>query len=128
MLIRVGFAISFGPDTPVPVQLFLRLHQSRLGSLRSPENLIIEPEPTWRNETFVDSYGNRGDQIVSPSEAFRITSDLIVHDDGEPDVFVPDAGQVPVEQLMPDEVPFLLPSRYCEVDRLATWRGTCSVT
>lgn len=130
MLIRVGFDISFETDGPVPMQLLMRLHQSRVTSLRSVEDLRIEPAPSRRNAMFIDGFGNRGDQIVTPTGPFRVTSDLVVDDDGRPDPCHPEAGQVPVEDLMPDEVPFLLPSRYCEVDRVgdAAWEMFGAVT
>ncbi len=42
----------------------------------------------------------------------------MVRDSGLPDAVVPDAQQLPIDQL-PDEVlQYLMPSRYCETDKL----------
>ena len=41
-----------------------------------------------------------------------------VRDSGLPDVVVLDAEQIPVESLPDEVILFLLPSRYCEIDRM----------
>ncbi|CAN5153128.1 transglutaminase family protein [soil metagenome] len=118
MILRVGFDMAFELEAPVAMQLLLRLHPSRLADLRSPERLVVEPQPlTWAGP-FIDAFGNRGDLLLAPAGRFRIHSDMVVHDDGQPDPVRAHIGQVPVENLVPFELPFLLPSRYCEVERL----------
>jgi len=42
-----------------------------------------------------------------------------VNDDGTPDAYVPEARQVPVQDLPDDVLQFLMGSRYCETDRLS---------
>ena len=41
-----------------------------------------------------------------------------MRDSGLPDIVAPDAQQIPVENLPDDVILFLLPSRYCEIDRM----------
>ena len=46
----------------------------------------------------------------------RVTNDTIVVDSGVPDPVIADAEQHPIEELPPECLQYLLPSRYCEVD------------
>jgi transglutaminase-like putative cysteine protease len=54
----------------------------------------------------------------------RITNDTLINDSGEPDPYVPDAQQFPVQTLPEETLVYLLGSRYCETDILANeaWR------
>jgi transglutaminase-like putative cysteine protease len=45
-----------------------------------------------------------------------VTANAILNDTGEPDAYVPDAPQVPVQDLPEESLLFLLGSRYCETD------------
>jgi transglutaminase-like putative cysteine protease len=49
----------------------------------------------------------------------RISADALVNDTGLPDVIVPQAQQIPVQDLPSDTLVYLLGSRYCETDRLS---------
>jgi len=49
----------------------------------------------------------------------RVTADAVVNDSGLPDVIVPDAQQIPVQDLPEETLLFLLGSRYCETDQLS---------
>jgi transglutaminase-like putative cysteine protease len=96
--------------------LMLRVHPSRDASLCAPEAVRLEPELPL--EEFVDGFGNRCGRIVAPSGTLRIQNDALVGDTGELDPIEPLARQHPVQELPVDTLPFLLGSRYCEVDRL----------
>ena len=50
--------------------------------------------------------------------AVKLSTDAIVSDTGLPDEVVPDAAQIPVELLPEEAIVFLLPSRFCDSDRL----------
>jgi transglutaminase-like putative cysteine protease len=76
-------------------------------------------EPDLRVHRFVDGFGNRCSRIMAPAGRLRIWDDLVVADDGQPDVVAPDARQVPIDELPTEILVFLLGSRYCEVDRLS---------
>jgi transglutaminase-like putative cysteine protease len=117
MLIRIGHEIVFNLAAPVAMQLMLRVHPSRQQDVRR-EQIIIEPEIPV--ESFFDSFGNRCERIAAPKGRLRLWTDAVIEDSGLPDPMAPDAEQWPVEKLPPDVMPFLMSSRYCEVDKLST--------
>ncbi|HWE36419.1 MAG TPA: transglutaminase family protein [Isosphaeraceae bacterium] len=117
MLIRVGFDIGFEVTGRVPMLLLLSVVPERAGGMVRPERLKVEPEVPI--ETFTDRFGNRASRLVAPPGRLRLWSDGVVEDSGLPDPVEPGARQHPVEELPPEVLPFLLASRYCEVDRLS---------
>jgi transglutaminase-like putative cysteine protease len=117
MLIRIGYEIVFDIPAPVPILLMLSTHPDRASSIRRPGRLRVEPEVPV--EEFTDSFGNLCGRIVAPAGQFRLWDDAIVEDSGLSDEFAPDAIQHPVQDLPHEILPYLLPSRYCEVDRLS---------
>ncbi len=117
MLIRIGFEIVFEVPAPVPMLLILSTHSDRDGSIRRQGRLRVEPEVPV--ETFVDSFGNRCGRLLAPAGTFRLWDDAVVEDSGLPDEFAPYAIQHHVEDLPANVLPYLLASRYCEVDRLS---------
>jgi transglutaminase-like putative cysteine protease len=64
-----------------------------------------------------DSFGNRCTRFVAPAGTFRLKASAVTLDDGLPDQIVANAQQALVEYLPAEVLQFLLPSRYCEVDR-----------
>jgi transglutaminase-like putative cysteine protease len=117
MLIRIGFEIVFEVPAPVPILQVLSTHPDRDASIRRPGRLRVEPEVPV--EEFLDSFGNRCGRLVAPAGRLTLWDDAIVEDGGLPDEVAPEAAQHPVQDLPPDVLPYLLPSRYCEVDRLS---------
>jgi transglutaminase-like putative cysteine protease len=99
----------------------LHIHPEQANDLLGVDTLTIDP-PIPLQE-FVDSFGNRFSRFVMPAGVVRLRSDAMLHHSGEPDEVVPTATQLPVEALPVEALPFLLSSRYCEVDLLAdrTW-------
>jgi transglutaminase-like putative cysteine protease len=116
MLIRIGYELVFNLPTPTPMLLLLFTHPSRAADLRAPDRVRTEPELPV--EEFIDPFGNRCGRIAAPAGKLRLWNHSLVRDSGERDPVCPDATQVPVENLPVEVLPFLLPSRYCEVDRL----------
>ncbi|RTL45206.1 MAG: transglutaminase family protein [Candidatus Melainabacteria bacterium] len=121
MYIRVGYEMVFDFPNPTAMIFLLHLLPSRAGDLCHPDELKITPNVPISE--FTDWFGNRCARIVAPAGKLTITSDTIVKDSGVPDPAVLDAVQHPVEELPPECLQFLLPSRYCEVDKLgdAAW-------
>jgi transglutaminase-like putative cysteine protease len=117
MLIRLGYEIGFDLPAPTPMLLLLHVHPSRGATLRSPDQVRVEPPVPV--EEFTDPFGNRCGRIAAPAGPLRLWNDTLVEDSGRPDPVCPEAAQHPVEQLPPEVLPFLLASRYCEVDRLS---------
>jgi len=63
---------------------------------------------------------------MAPPGDLTIMSDAVIEDSGLPDPIELDAGESPVEQLPNETLAFLLGSRYCETDKLATSPGAIS--
>src|SRR5687767_1219158 len=116
MLIRVGYDLVFDVPAPTPMLLVLFLHPSRYATTRRPDNIVTEPYVPIT--TYIDQFGNQVGRIVAPAGKLRLWNDVIVEDSGLPDPIVADAVQHPVDQVPDEYVQFLLPSRYCEVDRM----------
>ena len=117
MLIRIGYDIIFELPAPTPMHLLLYVHPSRMARLRDAEVLHIEPfVPVQR---FIDAYGNTCGRIVAQPGQLRLHRDGLIEDDGLPDPVDYTVQQHPIQDLPPEVLQFLLPSRYCEVDLLS---------
>src|SRR5437667_9415088 len=116
MLIRIGYDLAFELPAPTAMTLLLYVHPERARDLVEPEKLIIKPEIPVVD--FTDVFGNRAARIIAPAGAIRIHSESMVRDDGLLDAQNPSAQQLPVTDLPPGVLQFLMASRYCEVDRL----------
>ena len=110
--------MSYEQDAPTPMLLAVSIHPSRFHDLLEPETL--KTEPIVPVALYIDSYGNRCSRIVAPAGRIRLWSRALLSDDGEWDAIVPDVPQTPVDALPDETLVFLLGSRYCETDRLAT--------
>jgi transglutaminase-like putative cysteine protease len=117
MLIRLGYEMVFHLPAPTPMLLLLYTHPSRAATLKRPDRVRTEPE--IRVEEFTDCHGNRCGRLLAPAGTLRLGGDTLVEDSGQPDPVHPDASQHAVEDLPAQVLPFLLASRYCEVDRLS---------
>jgi transglutaminase-like putative cysteine protease len=98
--------------------LMLYVHPSHHHQLRKVDALRVEPNVPVEN--FFDAYGNRCARIVAPPGVIRFIADGLVEDPGEPAPAFPDAVQHPIEQLPTHVLPYLLASRYCEVEKFNT--------
>ncbi|MEA3207470.1 MAG: hypothetical protein QOE70_527 [Chthoniobacter sp.] len=114
MLIKVGYEIAFNFPAAVPMVLMLRLHPSRQRSVRTGESFTVSPELPIHE--FIDGYGNRCGRTFAPPGRVVFGNDVVVEDDGRPDPQSLDARQHDVQDLPDETLPFLLGSRYCEVD------------
>lgn len=123
MFIRIGYDISFRTAPSVPMNLVLYTHPSRQADLLQPDYIHVEGE--WGQEVpvkiFIDTFGNKVGRIVAPGGRLRIWSENTIADSGAPDP-VPqtpaEKRQTPPDELPPDVLPYLMASRYCEVDLL----------
>jgi transglutaminase-like putative cysteine protease len=116
MLIRLGYELVFEMPAPVPMQLMLYVHPSRAADLRRPDRIRLEPDIPL--EDFTDGFGNHCARILAPAGRLRITNDTLIEDDGQPDP-IPQGAQANVQDLPVETLPYLMASRYCEVDRLS---------
>ncbi|WP_165075835.1 transglutaminase-like domain-containing protein [Paludisphaera rhizosphaerae] len=121
MFIRIGYDIQFEIPAPTAMMMLLRVHPSVEPLLVKPEDLKVEPAVDVLD--FDDEFGNRSRRLLAPAGTLRLTNDAVVEVDGKPDPIAADAQEIPIDQLPPDVMQFLLASRYCEVDALseAAW-------
>lgn len=117
MLIRLGYDIRFQITSGVPFLALLNVHPSREKDLVEPDRLALSPEIPV--EEFHDSFGNRCCRFVAPPGELRLTNSTLIYDSGEPEPQNLQAREVPVAELPSETLPFLMSSRYCEVDLLS---------
>ncbi len=117
MLIKIGFDIEFELRGPTPMVLMLFLHPSRQDDLRTPEELRVTPNVLV--SYYTDLFGNRCARLLAPPGNIRLQLEAVAENSGEPDRQSPDAIQHPIEKLPDETLGFLMPSRYCEVDKLS---------
>ncbi len=117
MLLRVGCSLTYELAQPTPMIALLHVHHSRVDDLVAPD--FVRTTPPTPLTAYHDSFGNWCDRLVAPAGRFQIGCDAFVRDGGNADE-VPAEGAVQhaVEDLPADALMYLLPSRYCESDRL----------
>ena len=117
MLIRYGYEITLHCQQPTALVCLLSVHEDRAADIRVPETTFTTPEvPTT---TYRDLYGNRCRRLVAPAGDLTMWGDATIEDDGLPDRVLPDARELPVQDLPDECLGYLLGSRYCETDRLS---------
>jgi transglutaminase-like putative cysteine protease len=117
MLIRLGYDIRFQNNAEIPFLAMLNVHPSRQQDLREPDILYTHPEV--RTEQYRDVFGNICSRFIAPPGEFRLYNSTLIEDSGEPDPVKWEARQLPVVNLPPETLRFLLASRYCETDLLS---------
>jgi transglutaminase-like putative cysteine protease len=116
MIIRAGFVIEFECAAPTPMLLQLNVHPSRAGDLLRPD--AVTTAPVVPMQTYLDSFDNRVTRLVAPQGVVRFASDFLIRDSGLPEDVPEPTPLAPVASLPIDALRFLLPSRYCDSDRL----------
>jgi transglutaminase-like putative cysteine protease len=76
-----------------------------------------EPRVPISPSDYTDSFGNICSRFVAPAGHLRISGTSLIESEDQPEKSYPDAQQASIEDLPPEVLQFLLPSRYCEVDR-----------
>lgn len=117
MLIRLGYDIQFETISEVPIVTLLNVHPSRKNYLLEPDEMKVDPGV--KIENFQDGFGNHGCRLVAPPGRVRFHNSTLIEDSGKPDVQNLDAREIPIEHLPVDVLPYLMNSRYCEVDLLS---------
>jgi transglutaminase-like putative cysteine protease len=118
MLIRLGYDIQFETTAEVPIVTLLNVHPSREKDLREADELNTDPLVAVENYT--DTFGNHACRVLAPSGKIRFQNSTLIEDSGFPDVVDLDAAEVPVQDLPPEVLLYLMNSRYCEVDLLSS--------
>jgi transglutaminase-like putative cysteine protease len=116
MYIRIGYEFQFDLPTATHMVLMLHTHPEKAHLLQRPERIHLEPQ--LRIDTFTDAIGNRASRVMAPAGKLRIWSDNVIWDSGQREPGIADLQRHTVDELPNDVLPYLLGSRYCEVDRL----------
>jgi transglutaminase-like putative cysteine protease len=113
---RLTATLLLETDTASAIPCILMLHpQNRVGQIILLDE--IQTSIPCPSDEYKDTFGNRCLRTILPAGPFSLNSTIIADCAATIDV-APEAGLVPMN-LLPDEVlQFLLPSRYCEADRL----------
>jgi transglutaminase-like putative cysteine protease len=122
MLIKSEYDIQFHIPVPTPMVALLHLHPSLERYVKSGNHLKVEhidrDTKTDVNTTeYHDVFGNRCTRFVTPAGAIRLSGQSVVDVEGDEDPINAYAQQAQIEDLPSEVLQFLLPSRYCEVDR-----------
>jgi transglutaminase-like putative cysteine protease len=117
MLIRLGYDIRFALIASAPMITMLNVHPSREKDLVEPDRVNVFPEVP-RTE-FRDWFGNHGCRLYIPQGEVRLWNSTLIRDTGEPDRQDFMAREVPAQELPSETLPYLMNSRYCEVDLLS---------
>jgi transglutaminase-like putative cysteine protease len=122
MLIRFGYDIGLECHEETVVVAALRTHSSRIGDLRMPDPVRIDPYVL--QSPYRDEFGNRLVRFVLPPGPARLWTDGIIEDPCLPDPVEPDAPMVPVADLPDPVLTYLRSSRYCDTEELgvAAWQ------
>ena len=116
MRLRVGYELSYSFPQPTPIVLILNVHYSRVSDLETPDHVIINPATPISG--YRDGFGNWCSRFVAPAGKVSISADAMINDSALPDPSTPAARETPVEILPNETLVFLLPSRFCDSDRL----------
>jgi len=117
MLIRLGYDIQFTIAQPVPIVSMLSVHPSRRHDLQGPDQ--VTAEGAAQVSEYVDAFGNICTRLLAKPGTLRLTNSVVIRDSGLLDPIARDAQEVPIEELPPETIRFLMASRFCEVDLLS---------
>jgi transglutaminase-like putative cysteine protease len=117
MFIRIGYEFQFDLAAPTHMVLMLTTHPVRAPLLQRPERIHVEPADL-RLDYHTDDFGNRCARVMAPAGKARFWYDNVVWDSGATEQTIEGLALHKVDELPNDVMPFLLGSRYCEVDRL----------
>jgi transglutaminase-like putative cysteine protease len=118
LLIQAGFEITFECPAPTPMLLQLHIRSEREADLEAPEHLSVDPYTPY--STYIDDFGNRCTRLVAPTGLLSLRSLFRIRDSGVQETLPWGSRQALVNELPDAVLIYLLGSRYCDTDRLAT--------
>ncbi len=98
--------------------LMLNIRPERQIDLLAPETLMATPPVPMRG--YIDRYGNRCTRLIAPQGLLVLSNSFTIRDSGIQESLPWGARQTEVNDLPEDVLVYLLGSRYCDTDRLAT--------
>jgi transglutaminase-like putative cysteine protease len=81
---------------------------------------VIQTRPKIPLTKFRDEFGNRCTRFTAPAGMIRIRADGLLKVSGRPEGVDWGARELPISELPPEALMYMLPSRYVESDSLAT--------
>jgi transglutaminase-like putative cysteine protease len=117
MKIRLGYDMVFTIPHEVAVVAMLHVHPTRIPDLLEPD--ILEVNAGVVKGMYRDGFGNICSRLGVPPGELHLHGTTLIEDTGEPDASGEGAEECPVSNLPTETLPFLLASRYCEVDLLS---------
>jgi transglutaminase-like putative cysteine protease len=116
MFIRLGYEFAFDLPSATHLVLLLQTHPERAHLLQRPETIHVEPD--LRLDSYTDGFGNRAARVMAPAGKLRLWHDNVIWDSGQREQGIEGLAVHPIDELPNDTLPYLLGTRYCEVDRL----------
>ena len=117
MRIRIGYELHLDFAQPTAAVFILNVHSSQIGSLEAPD--LMRLDPLVPSTFFHDLYGNPCVRVLAPAGRLSVSADTVIRDSGEPEPWPVGVAATPPADLPSETLPFLLPSRYCEVEMLS---------
>lgn len=117
MLIRGGYDIAFGVESPTPLVAMLNVRPERLQDLQTPHAIMNDRGVSMQH--YHDTFGNFCTRLTLPPGITTISCTFLIQDCGVADAQRRDAVQHEVADLPSDVLQYLLGSRYCETDHLS---------
>ena len=118
MLIRLGYELIYEFAQATPMILNLNVHYSRSQDVIRADTIVTDPAVPL--SMYRDGFGNWCTRLVAPAGSFRITADGLITDSGLVEPAFAHAFEHSVESLPDETLVYLLPSRYCETELLAS--------
>jgi transglutaminase-like putative cysteine protease len=115
LICRVGCEFVYSSTAPTPAVAQVQVHPADGYELRAERRAFSLDLP---HHEYHDSFGNRCLRFTIPEGGVTFRYDALVMVTSDPDPVVPDAPALPIEDLPDNTLQFLLPSRYCDSDRL----------
>ena len=116
-LLRIGCSFEFDVPSDVHAIVIVEPHQTERRRVVSERFAGPDDAPST---TYADVFGNQCRRITLPAGRATFTYDAVVTNDAGFDPVDQTATEVPTSELPDDVMGFLLPSRYCPSDDLAS--------
>jgi transglutaminase-like putative cysteine protease len=116
-VLGIGCRFEFDADTPTHAVVIVEPHESERGRVLDER---FAASGVAISTTYSDGFGNRCRRMTLPAGRSAFTYRATVRNDAGFDHDDVDAHEVPVGDLPDHTLAFLLPSRYCPSDELAS--------
>lgn len=118
MDVKIGCEFQFQVAHPTHAVVLVEPHPDERARVHGAEFAIV---PSGPSTSYRDVFDNACRRVTLPAGEVGLHFSAVVDDDGEPDRTDPSAGELPPHAVPDDVLVYLLPSRYCQSDQLATF-------